>query len=395
LSHGAATRTGKNAPAGRRVSRGIAYSERRIQSGAEGRAIDRIAIVALAGLLVYSVYLIFAPFLNALIWAVVLVVFFRRGHEAVCRRIARPNLAALVTTTGLTLVFIVPMFLIFTMVANQTIAVTQRLVEDWRHGTGWRDLFASVQQLPFLQYLPPELRLENLREFAAQNMRQWGLFIAEHGGSLAQNVLGVTVNLLITLLASFYLFRDGPALMGLLRAVLPFEPDYRERLLAIIENVLFASVLSSFAVAAVQGALGAVAFWFVGIPAPILWGLLMMLAAFIPLVGAALIWGPAAIYFLLTGDYASAGILTFAGIFVVGTIDNILRPLLISGRVELNGLLVLISVIGGIGAFGLLGIVLGPVLISVAAAVLEAERERRAGAPPPGPAASAYPTSST
>jgi predicted PurR-regulated permease PerM len=344
----------------------------------------------LLALLTYSVYLIFAPFLNALTWAVVLVVFFRRWHAAVQRRVASPNLAALATTLVLTLLFIVPMFIIFSMIANQTIQVTQRLVEEWRHGLGWRSLFAWAERFPLQQYLPIEIKLEDLREFAAQNIRQWGLSIAEHGGTVAQNVLGVTVNLLVTLLASFYLFRDGAALMRLVRDVVPLDPDYRERLLAIIENVLFASVLSSIAVDAVQGALGGIAFWIVGIPAPVMWGILMMLAAFIPIVGAALVWGPAAIYFLFSGEYTNAGILAFAGIFVVGTVDNILRPILISGRVELNGLLVLISVVGGLGAFGLLGIVLGPVLIAVAAAALEAERERRAGASaPPDPAASA------
>jgi predicted PurR-regulated permease PerM len=344
-------------------------------------------VLALLGLLTYFVYLVFEPFVTPLTWAVVLVVFFRRLHTSVHRRIARPNLAALTTTLILTLIFIVPIFFIFSLFASQAIAVTQRLVEEWKHGEVWRSLFAWVERLP-LKYLPFEIKLEDLREFAAQNMRQWGLSIAERGGTLAQNILGVTVNLLVTLLASFYLFRDGAALMRLVRAVLPLDADYRERLLSITENVLFASVLSSFAVAAVQGALGGIAFWIVGIPAPILWGILMMLAAFIPIVGAALIWGPAAIYFLFSGEFVSAGILTFAGIFVVGTVDNILRPILISGRVELNGLLVLISVIGGISAFGLLGIVLGPVLIAVAAAVLEAERERRAGSPP-GPAESA------
>jgi predicted PurR-regulated permease PerM len=345
-------------------------------------------VVVLLGLLTYFVYLIFQPFLAPLTWAVVLVVFFRRLHTAIQQRIARPNLAALASTLTLTVLFIVPMFFVFSLVANQTIALTQRLVEEWRHGQGWRSLSAWVDSLP-LQYLPIEIRFQDLREFAAQNIRQWGLSIAERGGTVAQNVLGVTVDLLVTLLASFYLFRDGAALMRLVRAVVPLDPDYRERLLAITENVLFASVLSSFAVAAVQGALGALAFWIVGIPAPIMWGILMMLAAFIPIVGAALVWGPAAIYFLFSGEYVSAGILTFVGIFVVGTVDNILRPILISGRVELNGLLVLISVVGGIGAFGLLGIVLGPVLIAVAVAVLEAERERRVGASPPDPAASA------
>ena len=344
--------------------------------------------MVLLGLLTYFVYLILHPFLAPLTWAVVLVVFFRRFHAAVQRRVPNPNLAALASTVTLTLLFIVPMFLIFSLVADQTIAVTQRLVDEWRHGLGWRSLFGWVERLS-LQYLPIEIKFQDLRDFAAQNIRQWGLRIAEQGGTVAQNVVGVTIDVIVTLLASFYLFRDGPAVMRLVRDVLPLDPGYRERLLAIIENVLFASVLSSFAVAAVQGALGGMAFWIVGIPAPVMWGLLMMLAAFIPIVGAALVWGPAALYFLLNGNYASAGILVFAGIFVVGTVDNVLRPILISGRVELNGLLVLISVIGGIGAFGLLGIVLGPILIAVAVAVLEAERERRAGVSPPGAAASA------
>ena len=345
-------------------------------------------VVVLLGLLTYFVYLIFEPFLAPLTWAVVLVVFFRRLHAAVQRRIRSPNLAALASTLTLTVLFIVPVFFVVTLVAEQAIGVTQRLVEEWRHGLGWPTVFAWVERLP-LQRLPFEIRLQDLRDFAAQNIRHWGLSIAERGGTLAQNVMGVTIDVLVMLLASFYLFRDGPALMRLLRAVIPLNPDYRERLLAITENVLFASVLSSFAVAAVQGALGGLAFWIVGIPAAIMWGLLMMFAAFIPIVGAALVWGPAALYFLFTAEYVKAAILIVVGIFVVGAIDNILRPLLISGRVELNGLLVLISVVGGLGAFGLLGIVLGPVLIAVAIAMLEAERERRAGSSPPGPEASA------
>jgi predicted PurR-regulated permease PerM len=341
-------------------------------------------VVLLLGLLSYFVYVVFKPFLVPLTWAVVLVVFFRRLHALIQKRIARPNLAALTTTVILAFILIVPTIFAFSLLTNQALGVTQRLVEEWKHGQGWRSLFGWLEGLP-LQYLPIEVKLEDLREFSAQNLREWGLGIAERAGKVAQNILGVTVNVLITLLASFYLFRDGPALMRFVRAVAPLDPDYRERLLSITENVLFASVLSSFAVAAVQGTLGGIAFWIVGIPGPALWGMVMMLASFIPFVGAAIIWAPAALFFLFSGDYLNAVILTVVGIFVVGTVDNILRPILISGRVELNGLLVLISVVGGISAFGLLGIVLGPVLIAVAAAVLEAERERRSAPPaPPG-----------
>ncbi len=343
-------------------------------------------VLVLLGLLSYFVYQVFEPFLVALIWAVVLVVFFQRLHARVRRSIANPNLAALTTTLILTAILIIPMGFVFSLFTNQAIAVTQRVVEDWKHGEGWRSMFAWLERLP-LQFLPFEIKLEDLREFAAQNLRAWGLGIAERAGKLAQNVLGVTVNVLVTLIASFYLFRDGPSLMQTLRDIAPLDPDYRERLLTITENVLFASVLSSFAVAAVQGTLGGIAFWMVGIRGPALWGIVMMLASFIPFVGASIIWGPVALYFLFSGDYLKAGILVVVGVLVIGTVDNILRPILISGRVELNGLLVLISVVGGISAFGLLGIVLVPVLIAVAFAMVAAERERRAALssadPPP------------
>lgn len=346
-------------------------------------------MVTLLGLLAYFVYRVFEPFVVPLTWAVVLVVFFQLVHARIRARIASPNLAALATTLVLTAILIVPVLFVLSLFANQAITVTQRLVEDWKHGEGWRSLFAWLERLP-LQYLPIEIKLQDLREFAAQNLRQWGLGIAERAGTVAQNVLGFTVDLLVTLLASFYLFRDGPSLMQTLREVTPLDRQYLDRLLTITENVLFASVLSSFAVAAVQGTLGGIAFWVVGIPGPALWGLVMMFASFIPLVGASLVWGPAALYFLFSGDYLRAGALVAVGVVVIGTVDNILRPILISGRVELNGLLVLISVVGGISAFGFLGIVLGPVLISVAVAVLAAERERRvalpAPAPPPGSA---------
>jgi predicted PurR-regulated permease PerM len=343
-------------------------------------------MVVLLGLLTYFVYRVFEPFLVPLTWAVVLVVFFQQVHARTRRRIASANLAALTTTLILTAILIIPMLFVLSLFANQAIGVTQRLVEDWKHGEGWRSLFAWVERLP----LPIEIKLEDLREFAAQNLRQFGVSIAERAGTVAQNVLGVTISLFVTLLASFYLFRDGPALMQTVRDIAPLDKDYLERLLAITENVLFASVLSSFAVAAVQGTLGGIAFWIVGIPGPALWGIVMMLASFIPLVGASIVWGPATIYFLFSGDYLKAGILVAVGVFVIGTVDNILRPILISGRVELNGLLVLISVVGGIGAFGLLGIVLGPVLIAVAAAVVAAERERRSAlSSSAGPPASA------
>ncbi len=347
--------------------------------------IERIIVMVLLGLLSYFVYLVFEPFLVALIWAVVLVVFFQRLHARVRDRIINPNLAALTTT------------LILTAILDHPRRVRLFPLHQPSHRgdpVGGGGLEArrglAIACSPGWNACPcsscPSRSSWKTSESSPPRTSASGASVSPSArGRVAQNVLGVTVNLLVTLLACFYLFRDGPALMKTLRDIAPLDPDYRERLLTITENVLFASVLSSFAVAAVQGTLGGIAFWIVGVPGPALWGIVMMLASFIPFVGASIIWAPVALYFLFSGDYLKAGILVVVGVLVIGTVDNILRPILISGRVELNGLLVLISVVGGISAFGLLGIVLGPVLIAVAVAVLAAERERRAA---PSPAAS-------
>jgi predicted PurR-regulated permease PerM len=135
--------------------------------------------------------------------------------------------------------------------------------------------------------------------------------------------------------------------------------------------VLYASVFSGLVVAAVQGAIGGILFWVLGIGAPVLWGIVMAFLSLLPVLGAWMVWVPAAIYLVAVGSYIKAAILLGVGVVVISMIDNVLRPILLSGRAQMNGLLVFISILGGIAAFGLLGIVLGPILVALGSAVLE------------------------
>ena len=340
---------------------------------------ERILFVALLGLLAYLVYLIFSPFLVPLAWGAVLTIMFYPVHRRLRKRIPRANLAALVTTLLLTVVIIVPTLMVAGAFTTQTVQVAQRVQAEWEQGR--LPLSQLWQVIPFeriYEWLAERnIREDVVREFVTKNMEKVAGFIARQLGGLARNLVVFVFDLFVALLASFYLFRDGPQLMHRLRRALPLEEAYREGLFYITYNVLQASVFSGLVVAAVQGTVGGLIFWLFGIKAALLWGVVMAFLSFLPIVGPWLIYVPAALYYLIIGEYLKAVILLALGGLVISMVDNVLRPILISGRAQLNGLLVFISILGGVAAFGVLGIVLGPILVALADAVVEAYTAER------------------
>jgi predicted PurR-regulated permease PerM len=175
----------------------------------------------------------------------------------------------------------------------------------------------------------------------------------------------------VAILAMFYLFRDGDSIMLRLREVLPFEEEHRERMLREGRDLIVASVMSSLAAAAAHGLLGGTAFAVTGIGSPIFWGVMMGFCSLVPVVGSAIIWLPAAIS-LMVGGHPARGILlaVICGV-IVSVVDNVIRPWLISGRAEMGGLVIFISVLGGITVFGMLGVVLGPIIVATATSLLD------------------------
>lgn len=336
---------------------------------------DRVVLVAILALLAFLVYRVFAPFLEPLVWAATLVVACHPLHVRLERRLRRPTLAALVSTLVLTLALIVPALLILAAFVNQALEGVQYLQR-----AGWQPLLGLLDRLPLqrsLEALPVAIELDDIKRLVTEALRRAVGWVADRAGGVLRDAVVLLLNLFVTLLATFYLFRDGRALVAYGRDLLPGGLDRaeRDRLLTIVRDVLFASVFSAFVVAAVQGALGGITFWALGLPAPVLWGIVMAVLSLLPLLGAWMVWAPAAVLLLLDGAWDRALALVVVGVLVIGTVDNVLRPYLISGRAQMSGLLVFIAVLGGIAAFGLVGAVLGPVLVAVAAAVLEAHRE--------------------
>jgi len=178
------------------------------------------------------------------------------------------------------------------------------------------------------------------------------------------------------LFALFFLMRDGERVVALIRRILPFPEKERERLMTETQDLVIASVGAGLAVAAVQGTIGGVTFWAMGLPAPVAWGVAIGICSLIPVVGATLVWVPVALWWLLSGAVMKALILTGIGAGVIGMVDNILRPMILSGRASVNGLVVFIGLLGGVGAFGFVGLVLGPIILVTAGTLIDALTRR-------------------
>jgi predicted PurR-regulated permease PerM len=197
-------------------------------------------------------------------------------------------------------------------------------------------------------------------------------FLAARAGGLLADLVVLFFQLFVTLFALFFFLRDADVIMRELRRLLPFEELRRERMIRETRELVYASIAAAFIIASIQGLAGGVVFGLFGIGAPVFWGVIMGFLSLLPLVGAWVVWVPAAIWLMATGSMGKGLLMIGLGAGVVGTIDNVLRPLILSGRTQMNGLVMFISLLGGVSVFGLLGLVLGPLIMALAAGLLDA-----------------------
>jgi len=190
-------------------------------------------------------------------------------------------------------------------------------------------------------------------------------FIGPRALSIGQNTFDFVLDTFIMLYLLFFLLRDGKSLSAQAARALPLEPRHTQRLLTQFAAVVRATVKGNVVVALVQGALGGLAFWALGISGALLWGSMMALLSLLPAVGAALVWGPVAAYLLATGSVWQAIALTIWGVLVIGLVDNVLRPILVGKETRLPDYLVLVATLGGLAVFGLNGFVIGPVIAAM------------------------------
>ena len=329
--------------------------------------IDRIgSVVAWGGLavLLYLMYLVMEPFLIPLAWAGVLTIVFYPMHAKLARRWS-PGRAAVVSTLVITLLLIVPMVLVTTAFVREAIDATGNIQRAFAEGRlGW----IERAWLTLQQRLPASFRVD-LAALTTDGAKQGAALVVALSGFLVRNVLVFTLDLALALFATFFLLRDSAAIMRIIRGLMPLEETAREATLARTRELISVGVVSAGVVAAVQGLLGGIAFALVGIDSAIFWGVVMAICCLLPF-GAWVVWLPAAIVLAADGAYWRAIVLVGLGFLIVSSADNVLRPMLLSGKADMNGLVILLSLLGGIAVFGMLGVVLGPVLVVTALGLL-------------------------
>ena len=227
--------------------------------------------------------------------------------------------------------------------------------------------FPAVQQ--FLERFGFDLN--NLKVQLSSAAIAGSRYIAQNAVQLGQGTLQWFISLGLMLYVAFFMLRDGTGLVALLVRALPLGDEWERLLFAKFAEVTRATVKGNLVVAVVQGTLGGMIFWFIGIPGPLLWGVVMTLLSLIPVVGAGLIWGPVAIYLFAVGDWGQGLTLTAFGVIVIGLVDNILRPILVGRDTKLPDYMVLLSTLGGIVLFGINGFVIGPLLAALFVAFWE------------------------
>jgi predicted PurR-regulated permease PerM len=312
----------------------------------------------------WLVFLVVRPFLIPLGWAAVLAVVTYPVHARLATR-WRPGLAASATTLLTTVVVIVPAVMLVVAFVRETLEIAGDLQTTVSGGPlGWiGHAWARV-----VRVLPAASSID-LAALITDALRRSGAYLVVQSGSIFQNVAGFLIDLTLALFATFFLLRDADAIMRVVRRLLPMEPGRREKLIAQTRALISAGVTSSVLVAGLQGVLGGVAFAVVGISAPVFWGVVMAFMCLLPF-GAWVIWLPAAVFLGVSGSLTRAFVLGGLGLGIVSTVDNVLRPALLSGQAHMNGLVVFVSLLGGLSVFGLLGIVLGPVLVATLLSLL-------------------------
>jgi predicted PurR-regulated permease PerM len=312
------------------------------------------------------------PYFGAVFWGGILAILFM----PMCRRISarldgRSNLAALITLLVILFIVILPAALISAMLMQEAMAAYKRFQSGDMHFSRYAD--AIMAALPsWVTGLLDRFGLTSLADvhdrFAA-GITKGIQFFASQALNIGQNTLEFVVSFFVMLYLLFFLLRDGQALRRRARDAIPLREDLQHDLSTKFANVIRATIKGNVVVAIVQGALGGLAFWVVGIQPAILWAVLMAFLSLLPAVGSALVWLPAAIYLIVIGAlWQGVGLIAF-GVLVIGLVDNVLRPILVGKDTKMPDYIVLLSTLGGMTVFGFNGFVIGPIIAAMFMAV--------------------------
>jgi predicted PurR-regulated permease PerM len=325
-------------------------------------------------LVLYYAYAIIKPYLVDLFLALVVFFVAKPLHQALTRLLfGRRTLASALTCLILALLIIIPLVTLVSIVARQALEFSGQLGQGLQSGTLGKWLNAQMDLLQeYLVHLnlplPPEqIKLEGMLQSILTNASR---FIYTNAIGLLSGFTGFFLDLVLVLFVAFFLFVQGDDFIAEVKKLSPLSADDNEMILAEMEATIKATLWSTVVVAFIQGSLGGLGFFLFGVPQAAFWGTVMVPASVIPVVGSGLVWVPAVGYLILQGSWPKAmGLLAFCVIFI-GSVDNLVKPLLMRGLRSTPTVLVLLSILGGISYFGMIGFILGPFVLSLLLSLL-------------------------
>jgi predicted PurR-regulated permease PerM len=325
----------------------------------------------------YLLYQILSPFLTSILWAVLLAMVFYPLFKKLLHLLkGRKILSAIIMTLLVLAIIVLPFSFLMASLALEAVDVYHQ-VEGMITNGSLQTYLKNMGEIPFLKTLwlnlnqyfdlsqvdPQGLFLKNLQQISA--------FMFNQTSVIVKGFSTFVITFFFTVLSLYYLFKDGDRLFEWLKEIVPFSTKGKTLILKRLQDMIYATIYGGILIALIQGLLGGLSFWVLGLSSPIFWGTTMALLSFIPMGGTAIIWFPASIYLFIQGAILKGMILLGLGIFVISMVDNLLRPFFISSRTNIHPLLLFFAVLGGIQYFGFIGLVAGPLIATLFLALVE------------------------
>jgi predicted PurR-regulated permease PerM len=319
-------------------------------------------------IVLYYVFRILEPFLPALAWAAILATVFYPLFSVLSRRLRRPRWASALTCVLVTVVIVLPALFLLLTLAKQSISA-YRVLQEHVSGAGPPSLEIVRKTSPYRWFLAESKRLgmpePDLGVVLTKGIGSVSAFLVSRSAAVFAGITHSVINFLVMILALYYLLLRGPHMLRELRQLSFLRPEYGDRIIEGFRAIAVATFGGSLAAAMIHGTADGIIFWVFGLPSPLLWGVVMAFLSLVPVVGTALVWVPLGVYYLLKGQVVRGILLLAAFGTVTGIVDNVVKPILMRRGTEVDSIWIFLSVIGGVAVFGLLGLFLGPFLISL------------------------------
>ncbi len=319
----------------------------------------------------YLTFQIMSPFLSAIMWAIVISIIFYPIFSFILRFVKQRLVASLLTLVVILIVLFGPFSYLAYLLTQEVLSLIEKMQ------SGSFDSLKTVLKHPAANTVVNKLLSlfhiteQELQKAIVDNITKIGKESVGLITSGVGNVVSVAINFVFTLLSIFFFLSDGPMFIEKIGNFMPFSKKQKEKLMQQTKDVIVSTMYGGVTVAVAQGIIGGTAFAILAIPSPVLWGVSMFMASFVPMIGTTIIWVPAAGYLLFSGFYWKGVALILIGIFAISSVDNIIRPLIMKGKMKMPTIAIFFSILGGIKLFGFIGLIMGPLVLALFVSVFE------------------------